>query len=73
MEALQYTDMVVIKSEHGVELPLWTATLQEISSPAKSQPMKFYIDRLEQVVKVVKEEKEYIEIEGGRSLKAMTL
>lgn len=64
MEALQYTDMVVIKSEHGVELPLWTATLQEISLPAKSQPMKFHIDRLEQVVKVVKEEKEYVEIEG---------
>jgi len=60
-EALRYTDMVVIKSERGVELPLWTATLQEISLPAKSQPMKFSIDRLEQVVK---EEKEYIEIEG---------
>jgi len=61
-KALQYTDMVVIKSEHGAELQLQTATLQEISLPAKSQPMEFHIDLL--LEEVVKEGKEYTEIYG---------
>lgn len=61
IEALRYTDMIVTKSGHTVEFPLWTSRAQETALPLKSQPMKFHIDGMEEAAK---EGKEYTEING---------
>ena len=60
-EALQYTDMVIMKSKYHAEWPIWRSKLCKISLPEKIQPLWFHIDGIQEVVK---DEEEYIEVWG---------
>lgn len=70
IEALRYSNMIVTKFGQVIEFPLWTSKPEEISLPAKSEPMKFHIDGLEEVVK---EGKEYTEICGWAFIEQQSL
>lgn len=61
IQALHYTDKIVVKARGSLELTLRTSQLQEISLPAESQNIRFWIDSVEQAVT---EGRELIELWG---------
>lgn len=49
LEALQYTDQVVVKAANSARATPWTSKLQQVSLPEESQGMRFNIENVKEV------------------------